>query len=137
MRLLMPLKDPKNQKLIQDFLIEHSPLINQTIKHLRGSGKIPEHIEDDDLHFAGFHGLMEAVHRYQKDVAGRTSEEGSGNVFAKYAKTRIRGKMLDVGESQNQIPAVARKRAKNLEALSQPGAPVTTPSTPVPDKKED
>lgn len=112
----MSLKDPKNQKLIQDFLIEHGPLINQTIKHLRSSGKIPEHIEDDDLHFAGFHGLMEAVHRYSNDVASNTSEEGH-NAFAKYAKTRIRGKMLDIGEASHEIPAVARKRAKNLKAL--------------------
>ena len=118
------LKDPKNQKLINDFLIEHAPLIQKHINVLKSKKLIPPNVEDDDLHFAGFHGLMDALHKYSHDVAGRTKGKEDENVFSKYAEQRIKGKMLDHIAAQDQIPKTARIRAKNLEALK--GAPTET-----------
>lgn len=110
------LKDPKNQKLLNDFAAEHAPLINKHINVLKSKGLIPPNIEDGDLHFAGYHGLMDALHKYDPDIASKTGSENQ-NTFAKYAERRIQGKMLDHVASQDAIPKVARIRAKNLEAL--------------------
>ena len=113
----MSLKDPKNQKILNDFISEHAPLVHKTVKSLKSAGKIPEHIEDEDLHFAGIHGLVDAMHKYDHDVAGRTAKEGE-NPFTKYAEQRIRGKMLDHAAAQDVVPKQLRQRAKNLQAQS-------------------
>jgi DNA-directed RNA polymerase specialized sigma subunit len=118
----MTLKDPKNQKLINEFLIEHAPLIQKHINVLKSKKLVPPNVEDDDLHFAGFAGLMDALHKYNPDVASRTMGKDERNPFGKYAEKRIQGKMLDHIAAQDQIPKQARIRAKNLEALN-PGAP--------------
>jgi DNA-directed RNA polymerase specialized sigma subunit len=111
----MSLKDPKNQQILNDFFSEHAPLIHKQVKTLRAAGKIPKHIEDEDLHFAGIHGLVDAVHKYDHDVASRLSREGE-NPFIKYAEQRIRGKMLDHAAAQDVVPKQLRTRAKNLAA---------------------
>ena len=125
----MSIKDPKNQKLIEGFLIEHAPLIQKHINVLKSKKLIPPTVEDDDLHFAGFHGLVDALHKYNPDVASRTVGKEGENAFAKYAEKRIMGKMLDHIAAQDPIPKTARIRAKNLEALN-PGAPASTPEEP-------
>lgn len=138
----MSLKDPKNQKLIQDFLLEHAPLINKHINVLKSKGMVPPNVDAEDLHFAGFHGLMDALHKYSPDVASRTTTKEGDNAFAKYAEQRIKGKMLDHIAAQDAIPKVARIRAKNLEALKgQPqveeAQPSASPSVPPPPKSDD
>jgi len=122
----MSLKDPKNQKLLNDFMAEHAPLINKQVKILASKGKIPSGIEHEDLHMHGFHGLMDAMHKYDHDVASKRSSKEGENTFTKYAERRIQGKILDHLASQDQIPKVARTRAKNLATL-----------TPQSDKPED
>lgn len=109
----MSLKDPQNKKILNDFMSEHAPLIHKQVKVLKASGKIPTHIEDEDLHFAGIHGLMDAVHKYDHGVAARM-HRGEENPFVKYAEQRIRGKMLDHAAAQDAIPKHLRTRAKNL-----------------------
>ena len=100
--------DPESQKLINDFLIEHAPLINLHVKKLMNEGKIPQGIDPTDLHTAGFHGLMEALHRYDPKV---------GANFSTYAGRRVAGKMLDHVASLDEVPKTARIRAKNIKAL--------------------
>lgn len=129
------LKDPKNQKLINDFLIEHAPLIQKHINVLKSKGLIPPNVDQEDLHFAGFHGLMDALHKFDPEVAARTQSKEGQNVFSKYAERRIQGKMLDHIAAQDQVPKVMRTKAKNLEALKTPttqeaeptAMPVVTP----------
>lgn len=109
----MSLQDPKNQKKINDFIAEHAPIIHKQINILRSKGKIPQGVEESDLHFAGFHGLMDAMHKYDHDVASRLAGKDD-NPFVKYAERRVQGKMLDHIAEQDDIPRVARIRAKNL-----------------------
>jgi DNA-directed RNA polymerase specialized sigma subunit len=84
---------------------------------------------------------MDALHKYDSDVASRTATKEGQNAFAKYAERRIQGKMLDHIAAQDQIPKTARIRAKNLEALKQKtpeGAePTAMPSEATPTKKPD
>jgi len=127
----MGLKKPENQKILNDFISEHAPLIGKQLNMLRSSGKIPAHIENEDLHFAGIHGLIDAMHKYDHDVASRTSKEGE-NVFTKYAEQRIRGKMLDHAASMDVVPKSVRSRAKNLasQESQQTAGAVQEPNTP-------
>lgn len=135
----MSLKDPQNQKLLNDFLVEHAPLIQKHINILKSKGVVPPHIDPEDLHFAGFHGLMDALHKYSHDVASKTSTKEGENVFAKYAERRIQGKMLDHLAEQDAIKKRERIRAKNLEsaakapAVETPAAPTTIDPTKKPD----
>lgn len=125
--MVMSLKDPKNKKIFNDFIAEHAPLIGRTLNRLKSSGKIPSHIEDEDLHFAGIHGLVDAMHKYDHDVASRTAKDGE-NVFAKYAEKRIMGKMLDHAVSQDPVPRALRQRSKNIASMEQ--APAPQPEAP-------
>ena len=102
--------------MLNDFMSEHAPLIHKQINVLQAKGKIPQGIEREDLHFHGFHGLMDALHKYDHEVASRLSTKEGENPFVKYAERRIQGKILDHIASQDQIPKVARIRAKNLAA---------------------
>ena len=128
----MSLKKPENQKILNDFISEHSPLINKQLSMLKSSGKIPHHIENEELHFAGIHGLIDAMHKYDHDVASRTSKEGE-NPFSKYAEQRIRGKMLDHAVSMDAVPKVARTRSKNLAAQE---AKTQAEASPVKESKD-
>jgi DNA-directed RNA polymerase specialized sigma subunit len=110
---VMSLKDPKNQKMLNDFMAEHAPLIHKQVNVLKSKGRIPPNVEVEDLHFAGFHGLMDALHKYDHDVAGRLTKKGE-NPFVKYAERRIQGKMLDHIAAQDPLPKTARIKAKNL-----------------------
>ena len=134
------LKDPENKKLIDAFMVDHAPLINKHINVLRSQGKIPPHVDEDDLHMAGFHGLMDALHKYDHGVAGRLAANSNQNVFAKYAEKRIRGRMLDHIVSSGEIPKSHLVRAKNLSLLpsdpqeTSPESDKTPPAMPPPPK---
>jgi RNA polymerase sigma factor for flagellar operon FliA len=108
------LKDPKNQKMLQDYISEHAPLIHKQINVLRSKGRIPSHIEEDDLHFAGIYGLVDALHKYNPQVGEKLKTSSEENPFIKYAEKRVQGKMLDHLAEQSEVPRVLRERAKNL-----------------------
>lgn len=107
-----PLDDPKNRAKIESFLIEHAPLINLHVKKLRSEGKIPQHIDEGDLHMAGFHGLMDAIHKYNP---------AAGANFSTYAGRRIAGKMLDHVAEQGEVPKSLMVQAKNIKSQN-PGS---------------
>ncbi len=112
----MSYKDPQNQRLLNAFIADHSPLINKHIAILRSKNMIPPHIEDGDLHTAGVMGLMDALHKYDPSVAANIGTKEGDNPFAKYAESRIRGKILDHLASQDAVPKAARQKAKVMEA---------------------
>lgn len=126
----MSLKDPKNQKLLNDFLVEHAPLIQKHINILKSKGMVPPHIDAEDLHFAGFHGLMDALHKYDHDVASRTSSKEGENVFSKYAERRIQGKMLDHLAEQDGVKKRERIRTKNLASTAASAPAPEAPAAP-------
>ena len=115
------LKDPKNQKMLNDFLEEHAPLIFKHINILKSKGKIQPNVDPEDLHFAGMYGLFDAMHKFNSDTASRTLGKEGENPFTKYADKRIQGKMLDHIAAQDQVPKGTRIKAKNL--APQQGAP--------------
>jgi DNA-directed RNA polymerase specialized sigma subunit len=122
------LKDPNNKKLLDEFMIEHAPLINKHINVLKSQNKIPPHVQEEDLHLAGFKGLMEAVHKFDPEIASRLSSKEGENVFAKYADKKIRGHMLDHVVSTGEIPKSHQKRAKNISLLPEASTEAETPT---------
>lgn len=111
------LKDPKNKQKIQDYISEHAPLIHKQINILRSKGKIPPHIEEDDLHFAGIYGLVDALHKYDPKIGERLKTSEQENPFIKYAEKRVQGKILDHMAEHSEIPKIFTQRAKNLAML--------------------
>jgi len=129
---------PHNKAKIDRFFMEFAPFINMHIRKLKNAGKIPPHIEDDDLQYAGFEGLMDAVHKYKK--------VNPTDSFLGYAGARVSGVIKDHADKQHPVPKHLRTQAKNLRALAQQQASeaaVTQPETPevpktpdVPETKE-
>jgi RNA polymerase sigma factor for flagellar operon FliA len=136
------LKDPKNQKLMNDFIEEHAPLIFKHINVLKSKGLIPRNVDPEDLHFAGMHGLFDALHKYDPKTAALTAGKEGENPFTKYAERRIQGKMLDHIAAQDEVGKGSRTKAKNLASQATPAAPVAeptaepTPEAPIINKPE-
>lgn len=107
-------KDPQNQKILSYIMAKHAPLVQKHINSLRANGKIPQEIEDEDLHFAGFHGVLDAFHKYSHFVAERALKDSDDNPFAKYAGRRIQGKILDHIASVDEVPKTIKTKIKNL-----------------------
>ena len=129
------LKDPNNKKMLDAFIIEHAPLINKHINILKSQKKIPPYVQDEDLHLAGIKGLMQAVHKFDPEIASRMATKAGDNLFTKYADKKIRGHMLDHVASSGDIPKTHQQRAKNLNRLAseQEASPavVTQPEKPL------
>lgn len=109
----------KNKHNVQNYLLTtYAPLINSSIKSLKGAGRIPQHIEDHELHEPAIRGLMEAVRDYNHDKALRTMPD-SKNPFATFASTRIKGRIQDHADSMHQLPKHLRVQASRYAKLQQ------------------
>lgn len=74
-------------RAVRDALVvEHLPLVRQIA--LRVSQSLPPSFDLDDLIATGYLGLISAATRFRPDAHG-------GTPFSAYARTRIRGAMLD------------------------------------------
>lgn len=122
------INDPKNQAKMNHFIVEHAPLISLHLKQLRSAGKLPSHLEDEDLHSFGVQGLIEALHKYNPE---------RGVKFSTYAGQRIRGLILDHASAEGPIPKHIRTQAKKLQSKpqSESAAPVKD-ITPKPEPSE-
>jgi len=88
----------------QDSLIErHAPLVKRVAYHLLG--RLPDHVQVDDLIQSGMIGLLEAV---------RNFETGHGASFETYAGIRIRGAMLDEVRRNDWVPRSVHRRSREL-----------------------
>lgn len=109
-----PLDDPEMKKKLEGFMVEHAPLINFHANKLKNAGFLPKDVDMTDVHMAGIHGLMDAIHKYDPKAAG-------GKKFTDYAHSRIRGSMLDHVKDLSGVPKHLSTQAKNLRAMeSQP-----------------
>jgi RNA polymerase sigma factor FliA len=67
---------------------------------------LPEHVDQDDLFSAGLVGLLQALRNY--DPAGGTS-------FETYARTRVRGAMLDELRRMDWVPRTIHEKARRIQ----------------------
>lgn len=84
----------KIKEQVQESLVKaHAPLVKRIAYHL--SGRLPQHIQIDDLIQAGMLGLLEAASHY---------DATKGASFETYAGIRIRGNMLDEVRRNDWVP---------------------------------
>lgn len=81
----------------------HADLVKRIAHHL--CGRLPDHIDPDDLIQAGMVGLLEAARKY---------EEGHGARFETFAGIRIRGAMMDEVRRHDWTPRSVYRRARAL-----------------------
>jgi RNA polymerase sigma factor for flagellar operon FliA len=93
------------EPLTQDELItEHIPLVGHIVRETMG--RLPGHINRDDLTSAGLTALVQSAQAFDPD---------RGVSFARYAATRIRGAILDELRGVDWASRSVRRRARLLD----------------------
>ena len=96
---------------VNDLVREHVPLVMYAVAEL--ASRIPSSVSRDDLISAGMLGLVQAA---------RSFDAGRGVNFPAFAKTRIRGALLDELRSRDwatrSVRGMARQAADATEALT-------------------
>jgi len=90
--------------LIQQYL----PLVKTVVGRLAMT--LPAHVNNDDLYSAGLVGLLNAVRRF---------DQKCGCSFEHYARTRIRGAILDELRRMDWVPRSVHGKAKKVAAAMQ------------------
>jgi RNA polymerase sigma factor for flagellar operon FliA len=68
---------------------------------------LPDHVDQDDLYSAGLVGLLQAVRNYDPTC---------GASFETYARTRVRGAMLDELRKMDWVPRTVHEKARKIQA---------------------
>jgi RNA polymerase sigma factor for flagellar operon FliA len=83
-------------------VLKNMPLVSQIANRMKAT--LPMHISRDELKSHGYVGLCEAARRFHPS---------RGASFETYARTRIRGSIIDGLRAADHIPRSARAAAKN------------------------
>jgi len=94
-----------NEPVDVDALVtSHMSLVGHLVRETMG--RLPSHVNRDDLTSAGLAALVQAA---------RSFEEGRGVPFTRYASTRIRGAIIDELRGIDWASRSVRRRARQLE----------------------
>lgn len=94
-----------NEPVDVDALVtSHISLVGHLVRETMG--RLPGHVNRDDLTSAGLAALVQAA---------RSFEEGRGVPFTRYASTRIRGALIDELRGIDWASRSVRRRARQLE----------------------
>ena len=89
----------------ENALIErYLPLVRSALGRLAIT--LPEHVDKDDLKSAGLIGLLQAL---------RNFDPASGTSFETYARTRVRGAMLDELRRMDWVPRTIHEKARKIQ----------------------
>lgn len=91
-----------------DLVVKLAPLVKRMALQLRG--RLPAHVELDDLVSDGTVGLIDAVRKF---------DPAKGVTIESYARYRIRGAMLDSLRDQDYASRDMRRRVKKVESTCQ------------------
>ncbi|MCS7091037.1 MAG: FliA/WhiG family RNA polymerase sigma factor [Verrucomicrobiota bacterium] len=93
--------DPQAENaLVQQYL----PLVTNALGRLAMT--LPEHVDLEDLKSAGMMGLLQAVRNY---------DPSCGTSFETYARSRIRGAMLDELRRMDWVPRTVHEKARRIQ----------------------
>src|SRR5689334_389924 len=87
-----------------ELISQHLPLVAHVVRETMG--RVPGHVNRDDLTSAGMMALVQAQQAY---------DASRGVPFASYATTRIRGAVLDELRSVDWASRSVRRRARDLD----------------------
>lgn len=83
-------------------IVAHLPLVKKVVNHLRA--RLPDFLETEELEQMGMIGLIEASRRF---------DPSRGIAFEAYARTRIRGAVIDGLRMQSDMPRSAMAQIRN------------------------
>lgn len=91
----------------ENALIEkYLPLVSSIAARLAMT--LPDHVDQDDLYSAGLVGLLQALRNYDPTC---------GASFETYARTRVRGAMLDELRKMDWVPRTVHEKARKIQAV--------------------
>ncbi len=93
----------REQTWSPDLVEQYAPLVKRIAYHL--IGRLPDHIQVDDLVQAGMIGLLEAAKNYR---------DGHGASFETFAGIRIRGAMLDEVRRHDWTPRSVHRKWREV-----------------------
>ncbi len=100
---------------------QYLPLVKSAAGRLAMT--LPPHVELGDLHSAGLVGLLQALRNYDSE---------SGTSFETYARSRIRGAMLDELRRMDWVPRSVHDKARRIEdKMAELGQRLGAPPTEV------
>jgi RNA polymerase sigma factor for flagellar operon FliA len=88
----------------EDLVTSNMPLVGHIVRETMG--RVPSHVNRDDLTSAGLTALVQAANAFDAE---------RGVPFERYAATRIRGAILDELRSVDWASRSVRRRARDLE----------------------
>jgi RNA polymerase sigma factor for flagellar operon FliA len=91
--------DAENE-LIEKYL----PMVSSAVARLAMT--LPDHVDQDDLYSAGLVGLLQAL---------RNFDPTCGASFETYARTRVRGAMLDELRRMDWVPRAVHEKARKIQ----------------------
>lgn len=83
---------------------EYIPLVKAVVTRLAMT--LPSHVDEEELYSSGLLGLLDAIRRYNPQ---------NGCSFEAYARTRIRGTMLDELRRMDWIPRSVHEKARKVQ----------------------
>ncbi len=92
---------------LNQLIVSMVPLVKRVALQIRG--RLPAHVELDDLVGAGALGLIDAVRKF---------DSSKGVTLKSYARLRIRGAILDSLRHEDPASRDVRRRIKKIETLS-------------------
>ena len=98
--MIAPNGDPR----AEDLITSNMPLVGHIVRETMG--RVPSHVNRDDLTSAGLTALVQAAQAFDPE---------RGVPFERYAATRIRGAILDELRSVDWASRSVRRRARDLE----------------------
>jgi DNA-directed RNA polymerase specialized sigma subunit len=102
---MMDFKDPRQKKILDDYLTEYAPIIHVNIKRLKNEGIVPAGFDESELHEVGYHGLVAAAHRF---------DPNRHSSLPTYASHVVNGLMRERLHSQRGIPKSFYQKAKAM-----------------------
>ncbi|MEX2195723.1 MAG: FliA/WhiG family RNA polymerase sigma factor [Thermoleophilaceae bacterium] len=87
-------------------MLAYWPLVKEVAVSVRA--KLPAHVEEADMISAGLFGLLSAIERFDPADAPR---------FAAFARTRVRGAIIDDMRAHDWAPRHVRERARELREI--------------------
>jgi RNA polymerase sigma factor for flagellar operon FliA len=100
--------DTRDQRACERLILAYAPLVKYVAGRL--GGRLPAHVDGEDLVQWGLEGLLSAITRFDPSL---------GNKFETFAISHIRGKMIDELRRMDFAPRSLRARAREVERAMQ------------------
>jgi RNA polymerase sigma factor for flagellar operon FliA len=98
----------RDQRACERLILAYAPLVKYVAGRL--GGRLPAHVDSEDLVQWGLEGLLSAITRFDPSL---------GNKFETFAISHIRGKMIDELRRMDFAPRSLRARAREVERAMQ------------------